>query len=408
MLPRFRDRVALIFKHRKRPSPGTQGSKGEGSDRPSLQGYELVKLLGEGAYSRVWLGRDGKGRYVAVKVSKPLSGGFPKRREMMIVAEEVRRALEVSYARLLRRAPLEFSDNVVKVFDINMRPILRFLSGVEPYKEAEEYLRDPPYIVMEYVRGGSVTDNRRVVLASPKMLLCTVRSIVGAVKFVTDVLSERVHGDVKPDNILIRSSAPHPMPVLTDFGTSVNITWSGWLYGTPEYMPPEGLLYPASRAVASGYDAYSIGLTVYELITGEVPSTQSLLIAVSRHPLLDPDRRSPHIVRLSRSYNIPPGQLITLAERVIYGGQPPGPNEVVERLESLEKELEEGSLRGLRVHDLRVLGEAADRARQPREIVGLVKSLVRASPARRPGLGELLRHIDEILLLYGIKCGDKR
>lgn len=341
---------------------------------------------------------------MAVKVSKPISGDFPSRREMVILAEEVRRAFEVSYARLVRRAPPEFSDNVVKVLDMNMRPVLRFLSGAQPYRDAEEYRRDPPYIVMEYVPGGSVTDNRRIILASPKMLLCTVRQMVGAVKFITEVLSERVHGDVKPDNILIRSSGPAPVPVLTDFGTSVNITWSGWLYGTPEYMPPEGLLYPASEAVSSSYDTYSLGLTLYELLTGEVPGTQSLLIAVSRHPLLEPERRSPHIIRLASSFNEPPGHLITAAERVIYGESSPQPDGITERLETLEKEFEEGSLRHVRVHDLEVLEEAVSRARQPRELVELIKELVRVSPAQRPSLEGLLKRVDEVSLHYGIKC----
>ncbi len=396
--------LASIFKRRKESFPEPQTDVAKASDKISLHDYELIKPLGEGAYSRVWLGKDTRGKYVAVKVSKPLSGSFLTRKEMAILAEEIRRAFEVSYARATRRSLPEFSDNVVKVLDMNMRPVLRFLSGAQPYRNAEEYRRDPPYIVMEYVPGGSVTDNRRIILASPKMFLCTVRQMVGAVKFVTEVLSERVHGDVKPDNVLIRSSGPAPVPVLTDFGTSVNVTWGGWLYGTPEYMPPEGLLYPASEAVSSSYDTYSLGLTIYELLTGEIPSTQSLLIAVSRHPLLEPERRSPHIERLGKSFNEPPGYLITAVERVIYSEQIPGTDEIIMHLKMLENELEKGSLRHIRRHDLRVLEESVNIARQPREIVGLIKELIRVGPAQRPSLEELLKQVDKVLLNHGIEC----
>lgn len=397
-------RFVSIFKRWKRPVSETSGDVSEASTRIPVQGYELIKLLGEGAYSRVWLGRDIRGGHVAVKVSKPLSGEFPTRKEMMILTEEFRRAFEVSYARLVMHASSEFSDNVIKILDMNMRPVLRFLSGTQPYREAEQYRRDPPYMVMEYIPGGSVTDNRRIVLASPKMLLCTIRQFVGAVKFITEALNERVHGDVKPDNILIRRSGPIPVPVLTDFGTSVNITWDGWLYGTPEFMPPEGLLYPVSEVVSSSYDTYSLGLTVYEILAGEVPSTQSLLIAVSRHPLLESERRSPHIVRLARSFNEPPGKLITAAEKVIYSEQLPRSDEISERLETLEEELEKGSLRHIRAHDLEVLEEAVRKTRQPKDIVGLINELIRISPVQRPGLEELLKRIDEISLHYGIKC----
>ena len=400
----LRGLIVAIFRRRRASSPGTTTSMIGASLKVSLHGYEFIKLLGEGAYSRVWLGKDSRGGYVAIKVSKPLSGSFPTQNEMVILAEEVRRAFEVSYARAMRRSSLEFSDNVVRVLDINMRPVLRFLSGTQPYRDAEEYRRDPPYIVMEYVPGGSVTDNRRIILASPKMLLCTIRQMVGAVKFINEVLSERVHGDVKPDNILIRSSGPALVPVLTDFGTSLNITWSGWLYGTPEYMPPEGLLYPASEAVSSSYDTYSLGLTIYELLTGEVPSTQSLLIAVSRHPLLEPERRSPRIVRLTKSFSEPPGNLITAVERIIYSEQSPRSDEIIERLETLEEELEEGSFRHVREHDLGVLEEAVSRVRQPREVVELIRDLVRVSPVQRPSLEGLLKRVDEVLQRYGIKC----
>ncbi|GEM_PF-4416331 len=396
--------IISLFKRRKTTSAKDTGSTTEPSPGMRLYAYELIKLLGEGAYSRVWLGRNDKGDYVAIKVIKPISGEFLSQRELMILSEEVRRAFEVSYARLLSHSSSTFSHNVVKVLDINMRPVLRYLSGGRPYENAEEYRKDPPYLVMEYVSGGSIIDNRRIILASPKMFLCTVKQMVGAVKFVTEALRERVHGDVKPDNILVRAGGRFPVPVLTDFGTSINITWDGWLFGTPEYMPPEGLLYPASSAITSSYDTYSLGLTIYELLTGEIPSTQSLLIAVSRHPLLKSERRSPHITRLARSFDEPPGQLITAAEKVIYSEQLPQGDGIIHRLRALEDELNEGSLKQLRIHDLNVLEEAVSKARQPEETKDLVKELIRIGPTQRPALDVLLKYVDNILLSYGIKC----
>ncbi len=398
--------IVSLFKRRKTASVKDTGSITKPSPGMRLYNYELVKLLGEGAYSRVWLGRNDKGDYVAIKVIKPVSGEFLSQRELMILSEEVRRAFEVSYARLLSHSSSIFSHNVVKVLDINMRPVLRYLSGERPYEGASEYRRDPPYLVMEYVSGGSIIDNRRIILASPKMFLCTVKQMVGAVKFVTEALRERIHGDVKPDNILVRAGERLPVPVLTDFGTSINITWEGWLLGTPEYMPPEGLLYPSSSAITSSYDTYSLGLTIYELLTGEIPSTQSLLIAVSRHPLLGSERRSPHITRLSGSFDEPPGQLITAAERVIYSEQLPQRDEIIHRLKALEDELNEGSLKYLRVHDLSVLEEAVSKARQPEETKDLIKDLIRISPTQRPALDVLLKYVDNILSRYNIKCVD--
>jgi len=345
---------------------------------------------------------------VAVKIAKPLTGDFPTKKEILIIAEEVRRALEVSYARASGRIEPGFTDNVVKVLDMNMRPVLRFLAGRQPYMNADDYRKDPPYIVMEYVPGGSITDNRGTILATPKMFLCTVRQMVGAVKFVTGALREKVHGDVKPDNILVRSSGPLLTPVLTDFGTSINVTWEGWLYGTPEYMAPEGLLYPVSDVVSASYDTYSLGLTIYEILTGEVPTTQSLLIAVSRHPLLEPDRRSPHIARLSRSCSEPPGHLITAVERVVYGEQSPTSEEIAQRLGDLDTELEQGRLSHIRSRDIKILEESVKEARQPPEIIDLVSNLTHVSPSRRPDLSELLKEIDSVIAGHGIECGRGR
>ncbi|MDX1930018.1 MAG: serine/threonine-protein kinase [Pirellulaceae bacterium] len=101
-----------------------------------------------------------------------------------------------------------------------------------------------------------------------------------------------IHRDIKPSNILIANSGGRRVAKLADFGlarfTSVSqkVTQSGVLLGTPSYMSPEHIAAPESCDTRS--DVYSLGVTLYEMLSGEVPFRGALHTVLQRIGRDDP------------------------------------------------------------------------------------------------------------------------
>ena len=124
-----------------------------------------------------------------------------------------------------------------------------------------------PYIVCEFVDGGTLADR-----------LDGIMAIADALQVLTPVASALdyahsqgvLHRDVKPSNIMLLSDGT---PVLTDFGLAKviggdTITVTGQVLGTPEYMAPELVSGDGAGPAA---DRYSLGVVAYQMLTGRVP-----------------------------------------------------------------------------------------------------------------------------------------
>lgn len=154
-----------------------------------------------------------------------------------------------------------------------------------------------PYLVMEYVEGESLRDRlEREGLLPPREAAMLVAQV--AVGLAHAHAAGLVHRDIKPSNILLEASTGRAK--LTDFGLARaveesadgdgRITQSGHILGTPAYMSPEQVLAP--EKVDARSDVYSLGVVLYELLTGDVPfrGAPSLVMQLVAHEEPRPPR----------------------------------------------------------------------------------------------------------------------
>lgn len=140
-----------------------------------------------------------------------------------------------------------------------------------------------PYIAMQFIDGRSLADilhklaEKGQTIPLPDVLLM-VRQIADALHVSHE--AGIVHRDIKPSNILIRSA--DRTPVLVDLGiaavqTTTRLTNTGNLLGTPHYMSPEQI---KGEQVDGRSDIYSLGVILYELLSGQPPFNMPSTMAV--------------------------------------------------------------------------------------------------------------------------------
>lgn len=139
------------------------------------------------------------------------------------------------------------------------------------------------YIVFEFVAGETL--KQLVERAGPlpvREALVLLREVAGGLAFAHE--HGVVHRDVKPHNVIIDAEGT---PKLTDFGLARSLdradglTTTGTLLGTSDYLAPE---QAAGQPVSAQSDQYSLGVLLYELLTGDVPyPAESLVAAAMRH-----------------------------------------------------------------------------------------------------------------------------
>ncbi|KAJ8900878.1 hypothetical protein NDN08_000177 [Rhodosorus marinus] len=196
--------------------------------------YELDRVLGEGAFARVYLARGrATGTEYAVKVVQKVP------EELQFIAVESRIASTI------------FHPGIVRTYDI-----------FEQQNELD--------IVMELMRGGElfdqIADRGRF---SEKDASMVMRSIVQAISFLH--LHHIVHRDLKPENVLCKDSSWPLVVKLSDFGlasaTEDKIN-DGELIGTPGYVAPEVVMRkPYDFAV----DMWAAGVILYIMLSGKMP-----------------------------------------------------------------------------------------------------------------------------------------
>jgi serine/threonine protein kinase len=221
-------------------APAESPAPGLGSIGP----YRLIRKLGEGGMGEVWLAEQSAPvkRQVALKIIK--AGRYDK-------SALIRFDLE--------RQALAMMDHpaIAKVFD------------------AGSTAEGQPYFAMEYVVGLPITqycDEKR--LAPGERLLLFTKVCEGVQHAHQKAI---IHRDLKPTNILVAEVDGKPVPRIIDFGLAKAIsqqpeggtlvTRAGGLVGTPGYMSPEQM-DPMVADVDTRSDVYSLGVVLYELLTG--------------------------------------------------------------------------------------------------------------------------------------------
>lgn len=253
---------ALVFGGgaKKADMNGTLILSSPGIQKPTIGRYSIDEEIGRGAMGMVYLGHDPKiGRTVAVKT-------------MMLSQEFEGDKLEDVKRRFFREAETAGRldhPNIVTIYDVG-----------------ED--QDLSYIAMDYIKGKPLSD-----YCNPDNLL-TAEEVFDVVSKVTEGLDYAmshnvVHRDIKPANIIYDRETGAVK--ITDFGvaclTDVSKTKTGTILGSPSYMSPEQL---AGKKVDGRSDLFSLGITFYQLLTGELPfigeSMASLMykIANEKHP----------------------------------------------------------------------------------------------------------------------------
>jgi hypothetical protein len=231
----------------------------------------LQRLIGQGGMGAVFLAQQSRPRrQVAVKVLFPMASLTPH--QLAAFLERFRRETDAA-------ASLEH-PNIMPVYE---------------YGEQQGLA----YLVMPYISGGTLRDEmeREGAMALPKVL-----NYLEQLAAALDFAHERgvIHRDVKPANIL---KTPDGRLLLTDFGlvkiiseeraSQVRLTGPGAPVGTPDYMSPEQVL---GQPVDGRADLYSLGVILYQMVTGVAPFRGEAPMQIAAQHLQTPPT-SPRVFR---------------------------------------------------------------------------------------------------------------
>jgi len=219
----------------------------------SLGPYHLERLIGQGGFAWVFVGREPDGTPVAVKLLKPRYAGDPNFEARF--RNESETAAKLEHPNIVRiRSVSKAGPYVYFAMDLCADSLGARLAREGPLPELEIV-----HIAQDIARGLAFAHGQGV-----------------------------IHRDLKPDNILLRSDG---RAVITDFGiaraisgyvasTGVNMT-----IGTPQYLSPE---QAQGRSIDQRADFYALGVTLYKAATGEVPFTHSDWFELARMHVEDP------------------------------------------------------------------------------------------------------------------------
>jgi serine/threonine protein kinase len=202
--------------------------------------YRIERLLGRGGMGAVYLAHElALDRDVAIKVLPPDQAGAPQLRDRF--RREARIAARLNHPYIVPLYTFGEVDGLV-------------------------------YFVMGYITGESLAARLK---RQERLEAEEARTLLVHISDALDYAHRQgvVHRDIKPDNILIDEASGFPM--LTDFGiaratlTDTQLTTTGQMMGTPDYMSPEQV--SGNSEVGPASDLYSLGIVAYEILSGQLP-----------------------------------------------------------------------------------------------------------------------------------------
>ena len=231
--------------------------------------YRIIELLGEGGMAFVFKAKDEQlERFVAIKTLKP--SYLENENFVTRFKREAQTAANLNH------------PNIVQIFDW----------GVE---------ENEPYFVMEFIEGTTLST---VISKNKKINITDVLHIGAQVSSALQAAHESnlVHRDIKPGNIMI---TPNGKIKVTDFGIvsiqneDSDMTKSGTILGTANYISPE---QAQGTSVSSKSDLYSLGIVMYEMLSGRTPFIGETPISIATQHLTEKPRPLIELVE-----NIPSG-----------------------------------------------------------------------------------------------------
>jgi serine/threonine-protein kinase PpkA len=224
----------------------------------NIPGYKIERLIGRGGMAAVYLAiQESLNRPVALKVMLPGFADAPELSDRFLNEGRIIAALN--------------HPNIITIHDIGIAD-------------------DGHYISMEYVDGGDLRQ-RIVDGVTPEATLALLEVMGGCLHFAHQ--RHIVHRDVKPANILFRKGGT---PLLTDFGIAKHLkegierTVTGTVMGSPHYLSPE---QARGEPVDGRSDLYSLGVILFEMLTGEKPFRGETDVSIIFQHLQQPVPRLP-------------------------------------------------------------------------------------------------------------------
>ena len=213
---------------------------------PVIAGYTVDSILGEGGAAIVYLAtQHSPRRLVAIKMLHAARGHSEE------LARRLRAEAEVV-------AQLQH-PNIVQIYEVGQH-------------------QGDPFLVMEYLSGGSLQDR----LATEPLGFQQAATLVRTLALATEVAHAHgvIHRDLKPSNVLFAADGT---PKISDFGlakqldSEVALTQTGQILGTPSFMAPEQAV-SAHGSVGLLTDVYALGAILYTTVSGRPPFTAASVI----------------------------------------------------------------------------------------------------------------------------------